>query len=550
LTTALTVQCRTRDGTAQAGSDYRTTLQTLTFAPGETTVACVIPLINDAAVEPVEHFTVALNDFGNPPASFPAEVVIEIIDDDTPETAGQWGPLQNWPTVPIHMHLLPTGDVLFWDQHNAAEGWDGTPYLWDPQSQTFRTVPLPAFDLFCSGHAFTADGKLLISGGHVANGVGEDKAILYDPFTNSWLPLPAMNDGRWYPSTVTLGNGDMLVVGGTATGVTDVNPLPQVWEQVTGQWRDLSGATHQAFTDWPGFYPFLYVAPNGLVFDAGPHQTARYLDPTGSGAWQDVARSSLAYRDYGTSVMYSDGQVMILGGNSNEPKAQPEANFPTASAEVIDLTATTPAWQTIAPLSVGRRNANATLLPDGSVLVTGGSALLGKDNPDGAVFYAEQWHPATGAWTLLASHTRYRGYHAAALLLPDGRVIVGGGGHPNPPGAGAEPNVEIYSPPYLFWGPRPVVIAAPSQVTYEHSFVVTTDDAAAITAVNWIRLGAVTHSFNQNQRLNHLAFTPTESGLVVTAPATADLAPPGHYLLFLINAAGVPSVGQMIQIVK
>jgi hypothetical protein len=199
-------------------------------------------------------------------------------------------------------------------------------------------------------------------------------------------------------------------------------------------------------------------------------------------------------------------------------------------------------------MSVGRRHLNTTLLPDGKVLVTGGSSAPGFDEPAGAVLYAELWDPATGTWTPLAAEARYRGYHSNALLLPDARVLIAGGGHPNPTGGSEQNNAEIYSPPYLFKGPQPLITVAPDVVTYGQTFSIQTPDASAITNVNWIRLPSVTHAFNQNQRINRLNFSQAAGMLNVTAPADPNLCPPGHYMLFILNGNGVPSVAKIIQI--
>jgi hypothetical protein len=549
LERAITIQCVPKNLSATAGEDYRAGIYDVVFPPGETINGCFIPMINDPTVEPEESFQIELYSPGGDAPGLPEAVTFTIVDDDTPSLTGEWGPVQAWPSLPIHIHLLPTGKVMFWDRHSRTDGWDGTPYLWNPASGKFETTPLPPYDLFCAGHTFMADGNLLISGGHLDTGVGEDKAIIYNPFVNEWLSVPNMNDGRWYPSNVLLPNGDVLVVGGTSHGIGIVNPLPQVWENQAQSWRNLDHAQHHKLTDWPGFYPFLYVAPNGWVFDAGPHQTARYLDPAGSGQWIDVARSSLSYREYGASVMYDTGKVLIVGGNPMNPLLDPAQNFPSATGEVIDLQAGSPSWRSIAPMSVGRRNLNATLLPDGTVLVTGGSAMWGKDSPSGAVYYAELWDPKTAEWSIVGSYTRYRGYHSTALLLPDGRVLVGGGGHPDPDAGIAEQNVEIFSPPYLFKGPRPVIEQAPTQVRYGESFVVKSADASHIVKVTWLRLGSVTHAFDQGQRINHLDFTLTNDGLTMTTPGSPNHAPPGYYQLFLISRDGVPSLGHMIQVV-
>ncbi|HEV8580880.1 MAG TPA: galactose oxidase-like domain-containing protein [Thermoanaerobaculia bacterium] len=543
------VQYSTANGAAGAGSDYAATSGTLTFVAGETRKVFSVPILNDASPEANESFSVSLSAPTGATLGNPQTATINIVDDDTPAVSGQWGPVLSLPVVPIHMHLLPSGKVILWDRHHDTNGWDGDPRLWDPATQTVTTLALPGYDLFCSGHSFTEDGKLLVTGGHINDGVGETKASLYDPVANSWQLLSPMNAGRWYPTNTTLANGDVLVLAGTTTGYGNVNVVPQVWHPATATWRNLSTAMQGNYPDWADFYPFLYQAPNGKVFAAGPQQMARYLDTSGTGAWTDVGGSSLTYRDYGSSVMYDDGKVLIVGGNPREP--DPNATptiLPSASAEVIDLTAPIPAWRTVAPLSAGRRQLNATLLPDGKVLVTGGSSFPGFDNPAGSMLYAELWNPATETWSIMAGYTRYRGYHSNALLLPDGRVLIAGGGHPDPIGGSPQPNIEIYSPPYLFNGARPTITAAPQQILYGQTFFVGTLTPQSIAGVSLIRLSSTTHAFNQNQRIHRLNFSQATGGLSVTAPASANLVPPGHYMLFILNGGGVPSVAQIVRV--
>ena len=108
---------------------------------------------------------------------------------------------------------------------------------------------------------------------------------------------------------------------------------------------------------------------------------------------------------------------------------------------------------------------------------------------------------------------------------------------------------QIYSPPYLFQGgTRPTIKSAPTDVTYGQSFTVATPDAASISKVTWIRLSSVTHSFNQNQRINVLTFSANAADLEVRAPSNPNLAPPGHYMLFILDGKGVPSVASIIRI--
>lgn len=549
-----TVVYSTVNGTANSGSDFEGVANNVvTFVGGEVLKTISLKTLNDSTVEANETFQVMLSSPTGATLGSPSQTTITVVDEDTPQAAGQWSGVNTWPSVPIHMHLLPNGKVMFWDRHGHDNGpIDDNLYIWNPSiPETFTKALKPAWDVFCSGHTLMADGRLFVAGGHIDNFVGTANAAMYDPQANTWTSLPNMNAGRWYPTTTILPNGDLLVMAGTRVAFDDINTLPQVLQVNSGTWRTLSTASFGPYPAWPDLYPYSYVAPNGKIFLAGPQKTARYLDTAGTGTLTDVANSSLCYRDYGSSVMYHDGKVLIVGGNprDNCDAGIPRPIFPSASAEVIDLNATTPAWRSVGSMTAGRRHHNATILPDGKVLVTGGSSAPGHDDLAGGIFFAELWDPTTELWTLLASHARYRGYHSNALLLPDARVLVAGGGHPNPDGGGAENNAEIYSPPYLFKGPRPVITTAPTVVTYGQNFFVQTPDGANISNVNWIRLSSVTHAFNENQRINRLTFSQTSGGLNVTAPGSANLCPPGHYMLFVLNSNGVPSVARIIQIV-
>ena len=249
-----------------------------------------------------------------------------------------------------------------------------------------------------------------------ANGLGLDSASIYDPDMNTWhAVLGRMNAGRWYPTVTVLANGDVLVVSGSIDNTVGVNSMPQVCEVGTGTWRSLTSA--QMSID---LYPQMFLAPNGKVFKPGPTPTTRYLDTAGTGAWSFVATRVGPGRSYGSAVMYDPGKILVMGGG--DP--------PTNTAEVIDLTKSSPTWRAVAPMAVARRQLNATLLPDGKVLVTGGTRYGGFNNldPTGWVHAAELWDPATEQWTTLASSKGIpRIYHSSALLLPDGRVLSMGG---------------------------------------------------------------------------------------------------------------------------
>lgn len=436
---------------------------------------------------------------------------------------GQWTRAQDLPISPVHNVYLPNGRIMLVGRFHTER-------LWDPVTQLVSPLPNPGFDLFCAGHGYLGDGRVLLAGGHVDDYVGVADAVVYDPRTNAWSAAPPMNDRRWYPTVTTLPNGDALVLSGTIDSETNMNTLPQVYQVATNSWRNLTAAQL-----YQPMYPMMFVAPNGRVVDVGPSTTTRSLDTSGTGRWSFVAERNHRWRDYGTAALYADGRIMVAGGG--DP--------PQASVEVLDLNVANPRWRTVAPMSFPRRHLNSTILPDGTVLVTGGTAGAGHNNPDAPVLAAELWNPATETWTTMASAEVPRLYHSSALLLPDGRVVVTGGERDS---RNLVYDVEYFSPPYLFKGARPAMTGVPGQVTYGQRFAVQSAQPDRIARVTLIRLSSVTHAFNMDQRLNVLTFTPTAGGLNITAPANANLAPPGFYMLFLVDTDGVPSVGSIVQL--
>jgi galactose oxidase len=451
-----------------------------------------------------------------------------------PDTVGQFSSVMTWPYKACHAHLLPTGKVLWWPTFENGDN----PMLWNPQTNTNTPATHAGANIFCSGHAFLPNGQLLVAGGHINNWEGLRSAYTYNPLNDTWTRLPDMNNGRWYPTSTTLPNGNMLVISGTIrSGVNNVEP--QVWRTATGSWRNLSTA-HLA----QPFYPFMFVAPNGKVFCAGPSQATRYLDVTGTGDWSAVANSNYGVRNWGSAVMYDEGKVLLMGGSPCAFYDTTCTTNPTETAEIIDLNSPTPAWTyTGSMVTGGRKLHNATLLPDGKVLVIGGSR--GTEGPNtrsnDPAYACELWDPATGTWTTMASLTRIRAYHSTALLLPDGRVLSAGGesgGH----------SAEIYSPPYLFHGSRPTITSAPASVGYGQSFFVGTPNGASISKITLIALSSVTHGVNMGQRISRPLFSQAAGGLSVRVPSNPNTTPPGYYMLFILNSNGVPSVAKIVQI--
>jgi Galactose oxidase-like, Early set domain/Bacterial Ig-like domain (group 1) len=475
-------------------------------------------------------------------------------------TTGSWGPVVAWPMVPLHMHLLPTGKILAWGKYDTgANGtMGGRPRLWDPAAGPPTTARMIDVDtmLFCSGHAFMADGKLMVSGGHKLDDKGIDVTNIFDPASETFATgLPKMAFGRWYPTVTELGDGRMLTMAGRDSA-GNVVTTPEIWEN--NQWVKLPGA---GLLEIP-YYPRNFVDPkNGRIFMAGERIQSRWFDVDGSaasgrGKWISGPSHIWPFnRDYGTAVMYEPGKILYAGGGGNTgwPTKDPRSSTPTATAEMIDLNAAPPTWTSAGSMSVARRHLNSTILPDGQVLITGGTSGGGfvDINPGDATRTAELWNPAHPTqWTTLAANSIMRVYHSVSMLLPDGTVLHGASGNAMAGTAVVpdEANHEIFSPPYLFKGARPAITTAPASVTYGQKFSVATPNAAQITAVRWIRIGSVTHAFDFGQRANTLSFTRTSSGVDVTAPGNPNLAPPGHYLVFILNRNGVPSVGKIVRL--
>ena len=451
---------------------------------------------------------------------------------------GRWSRVPTWPTlVASHLAVLPDGKVFTWnssDEPGTTETREV--YAWDPATGHWDQLRNGTSNVFCSGHTLLADGRLLVAGGHIADSKGIKAAHLYNATTQQWTSAGSMSEGRWYPSAVTLPNGEIVVLAGT-NEVGAQNSVPEVFNSSNTSWRLLGGAR----LNLP-YYPLTFLGPQGTVFMAGPDRGSRVLDPAGTGSWKALYYSTFGYRDWGTAVMYQPGKVLLIGGGST----------PTKTTEKIDLNAGAPAWQSSGSMSAARKHANATILPDGRVLVTGGTSGAGFNVEAASVYAAEIWDPATDVWTPLASMAVGRTYHSTAALLPDGRVLSAGGGR-----CGScqfnRTDAEMFAPPYLFTNDapavRPTISEAPSSVAHAQGFSVKTPDAAGVARVTLVRLSSVTHSFNMNQRFNELTFKQGAAGeLVVTAPASANVAPPGHYMLFVLNGAGVPSKAKIIQL--
>lgn len=451
---------------------------------------------------------------------------------------GAWEPVRPWPVTPVHAQLLPDGRVFAWGSENP---WDSTyqkAVAWDPVSDQFILADNTTVNIFCAGHSILPDGRLLVTGGHLPGSLGKSDIQIFDPASNSWSSGGNMYEGRWYPSNVTLANGEVLIVAGLRKDGRN-NPIPEIWNP-SGSIRKLTTAIRTMY-----FYPWLFLHSNGKVFHAGPNKQTGFLTTSGTGKWVSAPQSSITLRDYGTAVMFEKGRILVAGGGKFSV---------TSTAETINLLAGGSKWVQTSPMNFARRHATGTVLPTGEVLVVGGTSAAGFNNVAGAVHQPEIWNPVTGTWRLMAPHQQNRLYHSISLLLPDGRVLVGGGTDgPSGEATSNYQDVEIFSPPYLFQADgspavRPSITSAPLSVTNGQTILIGTPDSARIIRVSLTRTAAVTHGFNQDNRMLRPSYTATAGGLSVTIPANRNDAPPGFYLLFLVNDAGVPSIGVILRV--
>ncbi|MBW8828588.1 MAG: DUF1929 domain-containing protein, partial [Burkholderiales bacterium] len=468
-------------------------------------------------------------------------------------TYGMWSPVYNWPEgVAVHAVILPDGHLLtfgstasgFQTAHVSVDIWDST------VAPDMGHLTLPnntGTDFFCSSNVLLppdgggAPPKVFIAGGDnwtgsvTTNGANPNSNVL-DLGTNTLTRQRDMQRPRWYSTSITLANGETYIQGGT--GGTD---RPEV-RGVNGVFRLLGGADTSSLDFW---FPRNYAAPDGRVFGYDSTGRMYYVDTSGSGTFTSAGQFASQYAHYSaTSAMFRPGRILQVGGNSN-------------AAAVIDINGAAPVLTPTQSLSAQRQWANATVLPDGKVLVTGGSQNDTSNDstapPVNPSFTAEIWNPVNEQWLLGASAAKARGYHSTAVLLPDAAVLVAGTGARNPDNPTVNQlNAEIYYPPYFFAAngvraSRPIIASAPDWVDIGKVIGVSVANAASVSRVTLVKTSATTHSFNMDQRFLELTFAANGLDLSVQMPAHARDATPGHYMLFVFNESGVPSVAKIVR---
>src|SRR3984893_1828789 len=456
---------------------------------------------------------------------------------------------------PIHVALMYNGKILVTTgSGNCPPSQSGCPsgppyngsnhsgaVVVDPVGKSVTQLSV-SWDMFCNGMTVLADGKVLVAGGTIAYDpfLGIQNANLFDPATNAFTTVQSMAHGRWYPTVTMLSDGRIM----TFSGYSDSGPTNSTIEFYT----EGSGWSSPVAAGWtPPLYPRLHLLPNGNVFYSGSTSGSMMFNPSNN-TWTNVAGTNLgATRTYGSSVLLPltpangyDPKVMILGGG----------NPATATTELIDLGAGSPSWVFGPDMSQARIEMDAVILPTGKILALGGSAS--DENASTASLNADLYDPGSNSFSSAGANTYARMYHSVALVMPDATVWIAGS---NPARGTWESHMESYQPASLFTrdgnnnliaATRPTISNAPANITWGGQFSVSTPDAANISQAVLLRPGSSSHAFDFDQRLVGMSFTAGSGSLTVTAPPNSKIAPPGYYMLFLINNKGVPSVAKFV----
>ncbi|HTI34588.1 MAG TPA: galactose oxidase-like domain-containing protein [Miltoncostaea sp.] len=500
-------------------------------------------------------------------------------DGGDPASTGRWAAPFAVPTWAIHAVLLPTGKVL-WLSKRQDETAGGDAHLYDPATGTVKAVTPPSVrypdgsvkpaNLFCAGQALLPDGRVLVAGGNLAyyqsdapgqSWKGAKWLFTFDPWTETWTRQSTdMAKGRWYPTVTALPDGRALITGGWDESGNDVSdddmevftPSPRV--------NGADGTVTKVGTrPWSQLYPHMFVIPDTTAAGAGSAKVlmagpmGRYPANAGildTATWQWTSIPYLpTNREFGGAVMMPGGnggptKVLLTGGSD-----APFDTTPTASTAVLDLNAPNAGFQPGPPLLTARTHGNVVALPDGSVMEVGGGG--GTSDPtdgsiyDAPVYRSELLDPGAGAFRAADAQSEARTYHATALLLPDGRVLSAGDDRAS---HATNRTAELYSPPYLFRGARPRITFAPSAARYDVRIRVGTPDPGAIARAVLMRPSSVTHVTDMDARSMTLALTAENGGLTLRTPRDGTVAPPGWYMLFLLDRNGVPSVASWIRL--
>jgi len=488
------------------------------------------------------------------------------------QNLGHWSETIQFPNIPVSAAVLPNGKLLTWSSYQPFffEGDIGT-----EASQTYTSIfdpPTRAFtpsvensmmaDMFCSGIAYLTDGRVMVNGGS-----SSQHTAVYDPVSNLWNSARTMNIARGYNSTVTLSTGEAFTIGGSWSG--DGSPKDgEVWKHGAG-WRQTSISENNILGDDPidraqGYisegddHPWLFAAPNGRVFHAGPSPQMNWIDTTGDGSITPAGnRADDPYSMNGIAVMYQPGKILKTGGQPSYTDANATANTYVININAAIANPAAPVTvRKLPPMAYPRAYANGVVLPGGKVLVIGGETHGITFNDDTSVLVPEMWDPNTERFAQLAPMQTPRNYHSVALLLPNAKVFSGGGGLCGEGCVANHQDGAIFSPPYLFAADgvtpaaRPVLTAV-SGTTVPLGSALSVSTSGPVRSFELIRLSATTHSVNTDQRRVPLTIAAAAANAYTLAvPSDPGIVVPGYWMLFAMDAKGTPSVAKIIKLIQ
>ncbi|MBX7546592.1 kelch motif-containing protein [Streptomyces sp. NPDC004232] len=382
---------------------------------------------------------------------------------------------------------------------------------------------------------------------------GIKDAYEFDPVAERYIKVDPMNEARWYPTLTTLSDGRILSV----SGLDDIGQLVpgknEIFDPATKKWT-YTRTTRQFPT-----YPALFLMQNGKIFYSGSN--------AGYGP-DDVGREPGIW-DVGSNAFtklpgLSDPNMMETSGTVLLPPAQDEkfmviggggvgeSKLSSRRTRLIDLKAGKPAFTDGPSLEKGTRYPQSSVLPDDTVLVSGGSEDY-RGRGDSNILQARLYHPDSNSFTQVADPLVGRNYHSGSILLPDGRVMFFGsdslyGDKANTKPGKFEQRIEIYTPPYLYRGARPSLSGGPQTIARGASGTFTSRQAAGLRKARLIRPSASTHVTDVDQRSIALDFRVSGDKVTVTVPTNRNLVPSGWYMLFVDDDQGTPSVAQWVKV--
>ncbi|MDP2518844.1 galactose oxidase-like domain-containing protein [Shimia thalassica] len=467
------------------------------------------------------------------------------------EGNGQWAPLIDWPLIGIHAMVLPTGQVLsYGTDENGMQGGQFVYALYDYRTGDSQLLEQTTeTDLFCSNMGFDSylSVTLAIGGdeeplGYRANGVSD--VNVFDHSNNSIRSSPegTMEGGRWYPTIVALGNGDLLALGGRADhvrgrgGNTDV----EIYRSGVG-WTKLDAIEPPIFDSGKWWYPSTFLRSDGtaLMIEGTSRSGGAdmyLIDTSGDGAMTHVGVLPFSIGIHQPSIMYRTDKALMMDVQGD--------------LWTVDFSDAVPVFEEVVQLGAPRRDSDFTLLADGRVVLNGGARnrnVLEEADTTLVIF-----DPETNTVTEVEDEDLARMYHSSSVLLPDGTFASIGGGAPGPL---VNTNAQIWAPDYLFAPDGSLAARQETElqgvdVKAGGRFMMYVEDTSDLSQITALRAGASTHSKDSNSRFLDLSFEVVDANSVeVILPDNPNVIIPGTWMVFAFDNSGVPSEAQMLDVV-